>query len=111
MMTTSTKQARSFRPTLGRVALALTLASVMGGLSVPAFGDDRDEHRGNGVRNGDRGDRNVDRDRDRGGRGYGRRYPHPYRYAAPVYAPPPVYYPPQPSPGFSLFFPLDIRVR
>lgn len=108
-MKTSTKQVWNFRPILGRTALALTLVSVMGGLSVPAFGDDRDEHRGNGVRNGDRGDRNFDR--DRGWRGYGHRYPHPYRYAAPVYAPAPIYYPPQPSPGFSLFFPLDIRVR
>ncbi len=33
-----------------------------------------------------------------------------YFYAAPVYAPP-VYVAPPPSPGVSLFFPLDIRVR
>jgi hypothetical protein len=109
-MKTSTKQARNFRPTLGRIALALTLVSVMGALSIPAFGDDRNGRRDNGVRDGDRhGDRNFDR--NRGGRGYGPRYGHPYRYAAPVYAPAPVYYPPRPSPGFNLFFPLDVRVR
>jgi hypothetical protein len=36
-------------------------------------------------------------------------YQHPYNYSQPVYAPPPVYYEPQQSPGISLFFPLDIR--
>jgi hypothetical protein len=36
-------------------------------------------------------------------------YQDPYRYSQPVYAPPPVYYEPRPSPGISLFFPLDIR--
>ncbi|HMH17854.1 MAG TPA: hypothetical protein VK572_06865 [Burkholderiales bacterium] len=105
-MKTSTKQARNFRPALGRTALALTLVSVMGALSVPAFGDDRNGHRDNGFRNGDhRGDFR--------GRGpvYHPAYRHPYRYAAPVYAPAPVYYPPRPSPGFSLFFPLDVRIR
>jgi hypothetical protein len=108
-MKTSTKQAGNFRPTLGKAALALTLVSVMAGLSLPALGDERDGRRDNGFRNGERhGDRDFDR--GRGGRGYGR-YQHPYRYSAPVYAPAPVYYPPRPSPGFSLFFPLDVRVR
>lgn len=44
--------------------------------------------------------------------GYGRYlppYPAPYGYAQPVYVPPPVYYPPLPSPGISLFFPLNIH--
>lgn len=36
-------------------------------------------------------------------------YPQPYVYAQPVYVPPPVYYAPRPSPGISLFFPLDLR--
>jgi len=110
-MKTSTKQAGNFRPTLGRTALALTLVSVMAGLSLPAFGDERDGRRDNGFRNGERhGDHNFDRGRGERGYGYGR-YQHPYRYSAPVYAPAPVYYPPQPSPGFSLFFPLDVRIR
>ena len=34
---------------------------------------------------------------------------YPYYYAQPVYAPPPVYYAPEPSPGVSLFFPINIR--
>jgi hypothetical protein len=32
-----------------------------------------------------------------------------YERPQPVYAPPPVYYTPQPSPGISFFFPLDFR--
>jgi hypothetical protein len=36
-------------------------------------------------------------------------YQHPYHYSQPVYAPPPVYYAPQQSPGISFFFPLDYR--
>jgi hypothetical protein len=73
----------------------------------------------------------ADDDRDRGeqrgdhrseerhpGRHYGRSHAPPrrdyrdeseYRYAAPVYAPPPVYYQPQSSPGISLFLPFDLR--
>ena len=94
----------NFRPILGRTALALTLVSVMGGLAMPAFGDDREEHRDNGLRNGER---HADRDFRRP---VHRVYRRPYRYA-PVYAPAPVYYPPRPSPGISLFFPLDVRIR
>jgi hypothetical protein len=114
-MKTSTKQASNFRPTIGRIALALAVASAVGGFSIaPAFGDNdgRKENRDNGARNGDRhGDRNL---RERGPAyrpGYRPRNPHPYYYSAPVYAPPAVYYPPQPSPGISLFFPLDVRIR
>jgi hypothetical protein len=107
-MKTSTRQARNFRPTLGRIALGLTLVSVMGALSVAAFGDDRNGRRDNGVRNDER---HGNFDRNRGERGYGYGRQHPYRYAAPVYAPAPVYYPPRPSPGFNLFFPLDVRIR
>ncbi|MCX7099583.1 MAG: hypothetical protein NTV43_16950 [Methylococcales bacterium] len=32
--------------------------------------------------------------------------PPVYRYALPVYVPPPVYYPPQQPPGVNLFFPF-----
>jgi hypothetical protein len=109
-MKTSTKQARNFLPTIGRLALAITLGSAIGSLCVtPAFGqrnDDRPGFRDNGARHVEnRGDR------DRNFRERRPMYRHPYHYAAPVYAPPPVYYPPRPSPGFSLFFPLDVRIR
>jgi hypothetical protein len=89
-MKTSTKQNRNVRPTISKIVMALTLASVMGGISVPpalAKGNDR------------RNERSHERDR--------REYQHPY--SQPVYVPPPVYYAPQQSPGISLFFPLDFR--
>ncbi len=112
-MKTSIKQARNFRPTLGRIAMALTLVSVVGGLSMtPALGKDNDDrrgHRDNGWHNDNRHDnRHDDRYWREHQRVYRPVYAHPY--SAPVYVPAP-YYPPQPSPGVSLFFPLDIRIR
>jgi hypothetical protein len=107
-MNTSTTQARNFRPKVGKIAMAVALASAIGGLGVtPAFGDETD-HRDNRDNRGryaqDRG-HNADRARhDYRGASH-----HPYQYAQPVYAPPPVYYAPQPSPGISLFFPITIR--
>ena len=101
-MKTSTKQARNFRPTISKIVMALGVASVMGGMAItPALADNdhRQVRRDNGRHNGEwRGDRN-----DRRG------YQQSYYYSQPVYAPPPVYYDPQPSPGISLFFPLDLR--
>jgi hypothetical protein len=40
---------------------------------------------------------------------YRRYYERRHGYAQPVYAPTPVYYEPQQSPGISLFFPLNFR--
>jgi hypothetical protein len=109
-MKTTTRQARNFRPTLGRIVMALAIASVMGGASMtPAFGKDDDGrrgHRDNGWHNDNRHDDRYWREHERV---YRPVYRHPYYYSQPVYAPAPVYYPPQPSPGFSLFFPLDVR--
>jgi hypothetical protein len=106
-MKTSTKQAKNFRPTLSKIVIALAVASVTGGMSVtPAFGEDRG-HRDNGWHNDNRHDDRYWREHQRV---YRPVYRHPYTYSQPVYAPP-VYYPPQPSPGFSLFFPLDVRFR
>ncbi len=111
-MKNSTKQARNFRPTLSKIVIALAVASVMGGVSMtPALGKDNDGrqgHRDNRWHNDNRHDDRYWREHQRV---YRPVYPHPYNYSQPVYAPPPVYYPPQPSPGFSLFFPLDIRIR
>jgi hypothetical protein len=90
--------------TISRIVTALAVATVMGGMTLtPALADnnDRQWHRDNGRHNGE-------------GRGNHRQpyyYGHPYYYSQPVYVPPPVYYAPQPSPGISFFFPLDIHVR
>jgi hypothetical protein len=107
-MNTSTTQARNLSSKIGKIAMAIALASAMGGLAMtPAFGDDHD-NRGRDAR--ERG-RNDERDRhaDHYRHDYRRVYHHPYYYAQPVYAPPPVYYAPPPSPGISLFFPINIR--
>jgi hypothetical protein len=107
-MNTSTTQARNFRPKLGKIALAIALASAMGGLGMtPAFGDEHDNRGGNAR---DRGyDTARDQHRDRNRHDNRRDNYRPYRYAQPVYVPPPVYYAPEPSPGISLFFPIDLR--
>jgi hypothetical protein len=106
-MKTSTKQARKFRPTIGEIAMALTLVSIVGSLAMTSvFGrdnDDRRDHRDNGRHNAERHDRNW--------REPAYRPVYPHHYSAPVYVPAPVYYPPRPSPGISLFFPLDVRIR
>lgn len=91
--------------------MALTLASVMGGMATtPALAKDhgdRQWHRDNGRHNGEwRGDRG---DRREYQQPY--YYEHPYYYSQPVYVPPPVYYYPPQSPGISFFFPLDIHRR
>jgi len=79
---------------VGKIAMALVFASMIGGIYIaPAFGDDR--------RGGHQ---------ERGRYEHGRRGYHPRTYyAAPVYAPPPVVYAPAPSPGISLVFPIHIR--
>jgi len=86
------------------MVMALAFVSVIMGIATgPALGrDDRREvrqERGHGER--DRHDeRNRPEDRSR------RSYDY---YSAPVYAPPPVVYAPVPSPGVSIFFPLEFR--
>jgi len=87
------------------IATAIALASVLGGMSIaPVLARDNDD-RGGRADNG----RHQGWDKDR--RGDRRVYRDPYYYSQPVYVPPPVYYRPQPSPGISLFFPLDFRGR
>jgi hypothetical protein len=125
-MTTSTMQFRSLALAMGKIAIALGVASVMSGISVkPAqaegfdkrdgqavdghvgreeHGDQRDKHQDNGRHRGERGERERDHDR--------REYQRPgYYYPQTVYAPAPVEYAPRPSAGISLFLPLDIHVR
>jgi len=77
--------------------MVLVVASMIGGISIaPAFA--RDDNRGHAQQERGR------RGHDRGHQAYG-------YYPAPVYAPPPVVYAPEPyqSPGISLVFPIHIR--
>ena len=106
-MKPSTKQFRQPGPSIGKIMLALALASALGATSIaPALGKDHDSRHDNGWhkggRHGERSDYYYRERRDAA-------YYQPYYYSAPVYAPPPVYYAPQPSPGISFFFPLDVR--
>lgn len=114
-MKISTKQARNFRPSIGKLATAFALASAMGGMSIaPAFGYDRDDYRGDHRDHREwRDHRGHDWDHDRGyHRGWRERGgPAYYESPRPVYAPVPVYVAPPRSPGVSIFLPLDIRVR
>jgi hypothetical protein len=86
----------------GRIALALVLAGVVGGIAAPARADDDDWRHRRYERDHERHDRDRDwRDRDRGDRDWGR----------PVYVspPPPVIYAPPPPRGLELIFPIHIR--
>ena len=99
--------------TTRRLALVLGLLVAGGVAMTPAFGDEHG-NQGQGHNKGGEGARGFQRDRhdNRNHRNY-RRDEHnpyyPYMYAQPVYAPPPVYYPPMPTPGVSLFFPIELR--
>ncbi len=112
-MKISISQARNARPVISKLMISLVFASMIGAIATgPALARDdggRDQHRDQGGR-----DERQDEGRHRGESPYDRdRYEdqRPHYYAQPVYAPPPVYYAPQPSPGISLFFPFDIRIR
>jgi hypothetical protein len=87
--------------------MALAVASVMGGMAItPALGENRKGHQDQGLHKGQHKGKGV---REQPEYVYRPVYQGAYRYSQPVYVPPPVYYEPQPSPGISLFFPLDIR--
>jgi hypothetical protein len=112
-MKTSTSQAVNLKSTISKIVLALAGAAVMGAMAMPSAlakdSDNRQGHQDQGLHKGQsKGDRDR-RDENRREPVYRPVYQHPYRYSEPVYAPPPVYYAPQQSPGISLFFPLDIR--
>jgi hypothetical protein len=85
-----------------RLAMALVLAAALGSLAAaPALA--RDEHGGGHQA---RGGHDHGHDRGHGGGGFDVGV-----YADPVYAPAPVYYDPQPSPGISVMLPLNVRIR
>jgi hypothetical protein len=99
-MRTSNMKGRKFSTTVGKIVMALVFASMISGISIaPAFS--KDYNKGKGYHGQGR--------YERGGRVYYRSSPR--YYPAPVYAPPPVVYYPEPyqSPGISLFFPIVIR--
>jgi hypothetical protein len=92
------------------MVLAATTSSL---ITLPAYADHNDQgghNRGQEGNQGQHGNGHYQHDgrhhdnRREGGPGY-----YPYMYAQPVYVPPPVYYPPMPSPGISLFFPIELR--
>jgi hypothetical protein len=92
---------------VGKIIITLIFALMVGGLLVmPVFSDD--DHRGGPKQQGRHDNRRWQDDRrghyDRGRYGY-----YPYQPGT-IYAPPPVYYAPEPSPGISIFFP-PIHIR
>ena len=109
-MTTSANHATHVRPATSKIVLALAVASVMGAVAMtPARADNnRKEHQDQGLH---KGQYKNDRGRRESRPVYRPVYRQPYYYSQPVYAPPPVYYAPEPSPGISLFLPLNIRIR
>jgi hypothetical protein len=102
-MKISTTQARNLAPTISKLMGALVFASVMSGLAVtPALSENNQRHDEPQDRGNHRAPSHTDRDRHA--------YHQPHYYPQPVYAPPPVYYVPQPSPGISVFLPLQIHI-
>lgn len=94
----------------GAARLALLLAALAGCAGHAGAADNRSDAdrakphdaRADTRRSHDAGDRNDRRRYDQ---------EHYWRYQQPVYAPPPVQYAPEPSPGINLVLPLEIRVR
>jgi len=94
-MTYSTARGGGVRSIAGKLGMACAILALIAGAAMqPAFAHGHGHGRGGYGGYGG----------CRGCGGYG-----PYYAPYQVYAPPPVYYPPQPSPGVSLFFPIRIR--
>ena len=107
-MKTSNTRARKFSATAGKIVMALVFASMIGGIAIaPAFGKDKDKNKRGGYH--EQGRNEHDR-YEHGRREYQSSHRY-YYYPAPVYAPPPVIYVPDPyqSPGIELVFPIIIR--
>jgi hypothetical protein len=109
-MNTSTTQARHPGMKAGKIVMAIALASAIGGLGMtPAFGAENSNRGRDGNRDHATQNRGHNTDRGRHDNRPQNRSTYRYEYAQPVYVPPPIYYAPQPSPGISLFFPLNLR--
>ena len=116
-MTTTTATARitRIRPPSGRITAAFGLVLALALAAIPAVGADyyhgsAPQQNGRG-HEGPHGNYHQDNHRTQhntyyrsGGNGYHGVYRDPY-----VYAPPPVTYVPEATPGISLFFPLQFR--
>jgi hypothetical protein len=102
-MNTSTPRTRNLRPRLGKIAMVIALASTIGLGMAPAFAAEHDNG-GHDARDGGHNTAPARHD-------YRPQSHHAVHYQRPpvYYAPAPVYYAPRPSPGISLFIPLDIR--
>ncbi len=114
-MKPSIRQNRYFRSICRKVVVASVLSCVASAVSIsPALADQRAGY-GPNQRYVDHGPRGWHGNRQSHAYGYGYQPPYrpvyrqPYTYAQPVYVPPPAYYPPRPSPGVTLFFPLQLR--
>ncbi|HME44709.1 MAG TPA: hypothetical protein VKF36_16585 [Syntrophorhabdales bacterium] len=87
-----------------RIMLVFILSLILVGMSIPVLAEEhgRGGERGHGYAKG------HERVYRGGNRGY---YNQGHYYAAPVYAPPPVYYAPNPypPPGISFVIPLNIH--
>jgi hypothetical protein len=99
------RQTNGIRLLASRLAPGLALALALSFLPMSSAFAEHGNGQGRGNRHGNHGHQQWHGDRD----GYA--YRQPYSYAQPIYVPPPVYYAPLPSPGISLFFPLDFRHR
>ncbi len=102
-MNTPLQQSKALSRGGRRLALSLALATLLGAAGIAPAMADRDDRGGE--------HRRMDRHSQHRGHAYGHEYrqPYSYRYAQPIYVPPPVYYEPRQSPGISLFLPLDTR--
>jgi len=101
----------STRPTftgnnVGKIAVVFAFATAVGALPMrSAFADQNERH---DDRQAQQHERHFEGDRyNRNERGSEHERSYQHRY--PVYVPPPAYYPRHPSPGITLFFPLEIR--
>jgi hypothetical protein len=116
-MKTPTTQTRHFKSIISRLMLALAFASVISAMALaPVLADDHDNRQGNW--NNGRGNGKYNNGNGKGHDYHGERhaYQQPYYYNqrppphnAYRYVPPPIYYPPVPSPGINLVFPIGIH--
>jgi hypothetical protein len=112
---TSTAWSSRTRSTSARIATALGLTMTIGGVwATPAFGEYNHDHPSQQQRGQYQGSRHPSSHQEHRGDWHGnQRYDHRggngYDNQGYVYAPPPVAYVPQPSPGITLVFPLQFR--
>jgi hypothetical protein len=105
-MKSSIRQAKYSRSTGLKVVMALAFVSLVSGLSTSSALADRHDDHDRGGWHGDHHSQRESRDH-REGHGHWREHQRRDSYERPIYVPPPVYYEPRQSSGFSFFFPFD----